>query len=208
MYDPPRLHTTSTYKGAPFIRLVADVRNLAESTSSLLHGSGTVVMTKHLCGGATDRALIALCTEPLHFNVSACCFAPCCHEKTKRDEYCNLPFLESLGFCQTHVGVRGIVQDIDWKTFGMLISMSKGGLRDGGVTVGGEYKNSRLRQMLGIKRAEDLGFKVRRLLEEGRLRYLQQHGFEASLLKYCENTVTGDNLVIIARKKRTENCNI
>jgi tRNA:m4X modification enzyme len=166
---------------------------------------GVVAITKHLCGGATDASLVALCAPPLDVFIAACCFAPCCHQKTKRTQYCNLSFLEARGFCHTHVGVRGQVQDVDWKNFRMLISMSKGGL-NAGVTEGGEYKNSQLLQVLGRDRACALGRKARRLLEEGRMQYLQQHGFSTTLVRYCDESVTGDNWAIIARKEAVLAC--
>ena len=44
--------------------------------------------------------------------------------------------------------------------------------------------------------------KARRLLEEGRLRYLRDHGFEATLVRYVEAATTPDNLAIVARRVR------
>lgn len=204
MYDPP--------SGAAFTRVVADVRSMTASTLAVLRANGecrdndasgtggVVAITKHLCGGATDASLLALCAPPLDSFIGACCFAPCCHQMTKREQYCNMTYLESLGFCQTHVGVRGQIQDVEWKHFRMLISMSKGGLAPG-VTEGGEYKSSRLLRMLGKERACELGRHARRLLEEGRMQYLQRHGFETALVRYCEESVTGDNWAIVARKR-------
>jgi tRNA:m4X modification enzyme len=203
VYDPP--------PGSAYTRLVADVRSMTESTLAALKGNeegesegGVVAMTKHLCGGATDACLTALCVPPLASYIGACCFAPCCHQKTKRTQYCNLPFLEAQGFCNTHVGVRGQVQDVDWKNFRMLVSMSKGGL-NAGITEGGEYKNSQMLQVLGRDRACKMGRQARRLLEEGRMQYLQDHGFDTVLVKYCDETVTGDNWAIIARKRSVLN---
>ena len=49
-------------------------------------------------------------------------------------------------------------------------------------------------------RVKDLGRKARRLLEEGRMRYLRERGFDARLVRYCGADVTSDNLAIIAQR--------
>lgn len=185
----------------PYTRIVANVKHMASRTAAPLQqarGGGVVAITKHLCGGATDSSLMAMCCAPLNDFVGACCLAPCCHQKTRKDQYCNIAYLESMGFCQTHVGMRGGTQDVDWKNFGMLVSMSRAkDLHDW------EYKKSKLLSLLGFARARDLGKKVRRLLEEGRIRYLRNHGFDAHLVRYCDELVAGDNLAIIATKRRS-----
>lgn len=65
-----------------------------------------------------------------------------------------------------------------------------------------EYKKSPMLELLGFERVRELGRLARRLLEEGRLRYLRDRGgFDAvHLVRYCEGTVTSDNLAIIANK--------
>jgi hypothetical protein len=89
------------------------------------------------------------------------------------------------------------VEDSDFRScFGMLISMSKSGdLKDF------EYKKSPLLKLLGTSRAQQLGYKARRILEEGRIRYLDANGFDAHLVRYCDNSVTFDNLAIIATRR-------
>ena len=49
-------------------------------------------------------------------------------------------------------------------------------------------------------RVKELGRKARRLLEEGRMRYLRERGFDARLVRYCGADVTSDNLAIIAQR--------
>lgn len=214
-YDPPTIiddeitreahhcnaGSSNTQNDKPFTRVVADVNRLSSRSvrlgSALQEGKhgGVIAITKHLCGGATDGSIVAICASPLDDFVGACCLAPCCHQKTLKAQYCNVAFLESQGFCETHIGLRGNEEDSDFRTFGMLISMSKSDdLKHW------EYKKSTLLKLLGIPRARELGFKVRRILEEGRIRYLEAKGFDAHLVRYCENTVTFDNLAIIATR--------
>ena len=112
------------------------------------------------------------------------------------------------------MGLRGKkIVDNDFRTFGMLISMSKAararGAGEGGGGGGGglrdfEYKKSVLLSLLGFDRACELGDKVRRILEEGRIRYLRDScGFDdVRLVRYCDREVTGDNLALIARRRK------
>jgi hypothetical protein len=201
-YDPPPVSETNSKKDndeKPFTRIVANVHRLVSRTiDPPLHegkNGGVICITKHLCGGATDGSIKALCASPLEDFVGACCLAPCCHQKTLKEQYCNPAFLESQGLCRTHIGLRGGVEDPDFRTFGMLISMSKShDLKEW------EYKKSALLKLLGPSRAQQLGYKARRILEEGRIRYLRANGFEAHLVRYCDSSVTFDNLAIIATR--------
>ena len=65
-----------------------------------------------------------------------------------------------------------------------------------------EYKQSRMLDLFGFKRAQQLGRQARRLLEEGRMRYLRDRGFDVTLVRYCDASITGDNLAIVARRRR------
>jgi hypothetical protein len=208
-YDPPP--TDEVLNGAtnrsvgigeaPYTRIVADVRHLAARTLVPMDKSkagGVIAITKHLCGGATDESLMALCSPPLNDFVGACCLAPCCHQKMRRDQYCNIPFLQSLGFCQTHTRFKGRAQDADFKKFTTLISMSKNSSPE---LLDFEYKQSTLPKLLGFAWATQLGRQARHLFEEGRAQYLRGRGFDVHLVRYCRKEITGDNLAIIARRK-------
>jgi hypothetical protein len=207
-YDPPPPHEalseSSRSTAALYTRVVADLGKhgqLAKSMKEPLRAAGAtrnsvVAVTKHLCGGFTDSTLMELCTPPLNDFVGAACLAPCCHQKILKKEYCNMPFLIAAGFCSTHTGVRGGDQDIDFRTLGMLIQMSRAtSLQEW------EYAKSPLLQLLGFERVRSLGRKSRRLLEEGRMRYLRDRGFDARLVRYCDEATTSDNLAIICTKR-------
>ncbi|KAI2497403.1 hypothetical protein MHU86_17114 [Fragilaria crotonensis] len=106
-YDPPvRIddgHDMRSADASPgedndprsFTRVVADVHRLSPDGWLPQDGGrqpGSIVaMTKHLCGGATDGSIRALC-NPLTELVGACCLAPCCHQKIRKSQYCNVAF--------------------------------------------------------------------------------------------------------------------
>ena len=94
----------------PNTRIVADVQNLASKTLSSEQNSqndGAIAIIKHLCKDDTNVSIIVLYNKPLQDYIGTCCFILCCNQKTKRDVYCNMPYLESLGSYTTHVGLRG-----------------------------------------------------------------------------------------------------
>jgi Methyltransferase TRM13. len=50
------------------------------------------------------------------------------------------------------------------------------------------------------QRAE-IGYKCKRLLDMGRVRYLQQHGYDASLVYYADKNHSPENCMLVAVKK-------
>jgi len=101
-----------------------------------------------------------------------------------------------LGFCREHVGLRGGAQDNDFRTLLWLIQFSKSA-----DPSAWEHRRRVMTQILGFRRCRDLGLKARRLLEEGRLRYLRDRGFEAELVRYVDAATTPDNLAIVAIRR-------
>ena len=71
-----------------------------------------------------------------------------------------------------------------------LVSMAGAVVRDGNLTD--------LAMLLSA--AARLGRLARRLLEEGRCEFLRERGFEVTLVRYVDASVTPDNLAIIARR--------
>eukprot|EP00978_Attheya_sp_CCMP212_P032202 scaffold124406_cov55-Attheya_sp.AAC.1 len=142
---------------------------------------------------------MAFCRLPLSDYVGGACLVPCCHQQTKREQYCNVPYLQRHGFCsQTHRGLRSNMQDFDFRIFGLLINMSgrtEDGLHDF------EHKKKVLLSLFGFDRAADLGRKARRVLEEGRAVYLREHGYDVRVVRYCDRSVTSDNLALIAKRR-------
>ena len=49
--------------------------------------------------------------------------------------------------------------------------------------------------------ARNWGRVARRVLEEGRMEFLRERGWNCELRRYVDEAVTGDNLVIVGRRK-------
>ncbi|GMH72531.1 hypothetical protein TrVE_jg12570 [Triparma verrucosa] len=193
-YDPPS--SSDSESCCCYTRVVCDVKQVSDETLGLL-GEEAVAVTKHLCGGATDSILMSIGSYPLRNCVKRLCVAGCCHQKTKRDEYCNMEFLNKHSLCFTHVGVRGGVQDNDFRTLQMLISISK----NNATLFDFEYAKKPLVKLVGFETARNWGRVARRVLEEGRMEFLRERGWNCELRRYVDEAVTGDNLVIVGRRK-------
>ena len=191
-YDPPEVPDGEA-PVARYTRVVGDVADLARLGMPLPEAArgGVIALAKHLCGGATDGSLTALCTAPLQSYVGACCIAPCCHQKIKPQQYCNPAYLASAGF-----GAGANERNRDFHTLTMLIQISKAANEKDFAT----YTKSNFLRVLGFRRCHALGRLARRLIEEGRLRHLRAHGFDAHLVRYCDAAVAPDNLAIIATR--------
>ena len=187
LYDPPDVGAGD----AAYARVVGDV---ADFGARLEETSGVVCVSKHLCGSATDAALAGVAAAAA---VDACVLAPCCHQKAKKRDYANVAFLEEAGFCREHVGLRGGAQDNDFRTLLWLVQFSKSDNPQAW-----EHRRRVMTTILGFDRCRDLGLKARRLLEEGRLRYLRDRGFEATLVRYVDAATTPDNLAIVGVRAR------
>lgn len=199
-YDPPPAECGA----AAYTRVVGDVADLAQiklPLPSAAHG-GVIALAKHLCGGATDASLHALCEQPLAAFVGACCIAPCCHQKARADEYCNPSYLAAAGFgADPRVRTRrGVPSANEFKTLQMLVQISKAAH----AADFAKYEKSNFLRVLGFRWCHRLGRLARRLLEEGRLRHLRAAGFDAHLVRYCDAAVTPDNLAIIATRRREQ----
>jgi len=179
-----------SYGNAAFTRILADVVDL--NINALRNRGKAVVVAKHLCGHATDMALSRCISSSLKhaegakgLTVEIICIAPCCHQKMRWHNYSNQKFLESLG-----LGGK--------KMFTSLVNLIQ-------LSRHQNLKKFEYRKWKGLKdfdfdTIKGLGRCSRRILEEGRLRLLREQGFHAELVSYADESITPDNLVIIAER--------
>eukprot|EP00747_Dinoflagellata_sp_TGD_P030740 gnl/TRDRNA2_/TRDRNA2_134833_c0_seq1.p1 gnl/TRDRNA2_/TRDRNA2_134833_c0~~gnl/TRDRNA2_/TRDRNA2_134833_c0_seq1.p1 ORF type:complete len:485 (+),score=72.96 gnl/TRDRNA2_/TRDRNA2_134833_c0_seq1:210-1457(+) len=133
---------------------------------------------KHLCGGATDIALRSL--RDRGSAEVAVCVATCCHHRCDATSYINMPFLRSIGLCDTAEEFAQFVSTAGWGVGG------QGGARD-----------------LPKRR---LGMMSKRILDMGRMVWLRDTlGLEdARLADYISKDVTPENIAIVAGSRRHE----
>ncbi|CAE8614924.1 unnamed protein product [Polarella glacialis] len=139
---------------APYTRIVTDLRTPQWVEGPELKGP-IVAVTKHLCGGATDAALVQEGT--LHGSVLP--------PETQLD--CNKAYLEEIGFATA--------RDFRWLLKLLQISCHK-------TLKEFEYRNHAILQAaLPFEEVKQLGRCARRVVEEGRARYLRDRGFDVTV---------------------------
>ncbi|CAE8718383.1 unnamed protein product [Polarella glacialis] len=126
---------------APYTRIVTDLRTPQWVEGPELKGP-IVAVTKHLCGGATDAALVQVC----QLQLKGLCMAPCCHQKLNLTEYCNKAYLEEIGFATA--------RDFRWLLKLLQISCHK-------TLKEFEYRNHAILQALPFEEVKQLGSRRR-----------------------------------------------
>ena len=164
-------------------RLTSDLTEVELST--LIDPKNNILaLAKHFCGPASDAAIKTFIETP---QVHMAVIAPCCHPQLTWETYSNSEYLESLGFTET-----------DFPLLLDLLTLSK-------YTKGISEKDcKRWKDLKNLPRdtVYTLGRQVRRILEEGRCRQLQNNGFaDVTVVKYAPDSVTPDNLIIVAKRK-------
>jgi len=55
-----------------------------------------------------------------------------------------------------------------------------------------------------VEEKKIIGYKCKRLLDLGRVEFLTKHGFEANLVGYVEESVTPENVLLVATKNNQD----
>lgn len=106
--------------------------------------------------------------------------ALCCHHSCDYRHYVGHDYLSSEGFDESDF--RILCKIASWATCGMK--------KQGDV----KYVEDR----------ETTGFRVKTLLNYGRLKYLQSRGFNCKLVRYVSSETTLENVCIVAVNKQDE----
>lgn len=146
--------------------------DLARLGEKLAPGRPLVVVSKHLCGAASDFALRAVgrasvsTAAPL---LLAVLLGTCCHHRCEWRAYPNRPFLQDLSF--------------DASDFALLCRMSSRGV-DADIS----------------DDAAEVGRQIKDVLDEGRAAFLRRHGFAACLSTYVDASISPENVLVTARR--------
>lgn len=156
-----------------------------------------VAISKHLCGVATDLTITCCLNSEIlhnsHHRLQGMLIAMCCRHVCDPYQYVNRPFIENLirDSSLTYLDFFNALKKIaSWAVCGR-----KPGVKDSDV-------NNHFTQ-LSILEREKLGERARRIIDEGRAQYLRDHGYDVSLVRYIESSVSLENVAMIVRKKST-----
>jgi len=128
------------------------------------------VVSKHLCGGATDFCLRAVISSLEYLPIKNIVIALCCRGKCSYETYCNIQMFEKFGFNQQ-----------EWELIRQLSSWAVDGSADD------EHSK--------------IGHICRNLIDEGRIQFLEQHGFNVQMIEYVDEKITKENELMIASLK-------
>eukprot|EP01084_Bolivina_argentea_P165103 286899_1 len=131
------------------------------------------VISKHLCGAATDFGLRAVLNDKYikNMNIGVVAIALCCRGKCSLETYCNVNYLKSIG--------------VEQNKFDLIRKMTTWEI-DGNKNDKGHM---------------EIGKICRRLIDEGRVQFLKQNGFDnVKLVKYVDANVTKENVLLLASR--------
>lgn len=190
-------------------RIFANIKDLALERVSGLHSKPVVSVSKHLCGCGLDFALRCLtrALKPHVFNpaaafgegLSGVVMATCCHHRCVLQHYCNLEMLTRLGF--TPDEFRMLCTMSSWAVCGE--SREKKSNIDGNDnhtsgTDGNDKSHLSCSPELTAEEKRLAGWRCKRLLDYGRVEFLQQQGYKAWMIEYVSSKITPENVIIIA----------
>ncbi|XP_076760004.1 tRNA:m(4)X modification enzyme TRM13 homolog [Xylocopa sonorina] len=160
-----------------------------------------VGIAKHLCGVATDltiSCLVQAMQSKPKCNVVGLIIAFCCHHRCEYASYVGKAFLEQCGFTLNEFTV--LCSIASWATCGSGLSKATKIIRKNGNTENNTENTRTNVKTLAAKEKEDIGRKVKSLLNWGRLEYLKSVGFQSNLIYYTTTDVSLENMCIIAMK--------
>ena len=218
-------------QGPSFQRYRIDIRDLhlpeLPAISQVEPRPHIVIISKHLCGSATDLALrCARHAHQVNGQVRAVIIALCCHHRVVWNDYVGKRFFHRTNLTSKDFSViraltswctsenrHRLPEEAKRATIGkssLLIihsSYSSHVLNLDGIvfeitsTTPNERSRYSKQRLFTIEQQEQIGLKAKRLLDWGRLEYMQNHGFEAYLQVYASKSITLENIALIARPK-------
>ncbi|SCV00779.1 LAMI_0G07250g1_1 [Lachancea mirantina] len=156
-----------------------------------------VVISKHLCGVATDLTIrCVLNSSVLHTkdrHLQGMVIAMCCRHVCDPARYANPSYIESL--------IRD--HDVNYQDFFLALKKiatwavcgRRPGMTDSDV-------NNHFTGLPVVDR-EKLGQMARRIIDEGRAQLLRDEGYNVSLVEYIESEVSLENVAMVVTKRNS-----
>ncbi|KAL0482542.1 hypothetical protein AKO1_014440 [Acrasis kona] len=185
------ISTFNNKKYAQVDRLVVDISDLVFDYIPFKNSVDNVcVISKHLCGVATDLTLKCVTeTRKNKIPVKGIFIALCCHHQCRYNSYCNHDFLHFFG-----------ISENDFELMRLLSSWA--------IVFSGETDLAHdFDQKYHGYNARDkalIGNQCKRILDMGRVDYLRKHNYNCRLVYYCDRKTTPENAMIIATPNKDE----
>ncbi|CAF3479356.1 unnamed protein product [Rotaria socialis] len=202
-------HHRRDHQGPSFERYRLDIRDLYLAELPSIKNSQsekhTVIISKHLCGGATDLALrCAVDAQRNSQSIQAIIIALCCHHRLLWKDYAGKEFFRRLNLTPKDFSLIRTLTS--WGTCENRHRMTQDGKRStmDGISLQSSTSTSTDRstyskqRLFSVEEQENIGLKAKRILDWGRIEYLDENGFSAHLKVYVSKSITLENIALIA----------
>ena len=170
-------------------RLNVDIKDLDLSKLTELENIKCVAISKHLCGAATDISLRCILNHiESGGEMKGMVIALCCHHICNFGMYINQEYLLKHNITATEFSFLSTLSS--WATNGA--SKEVVGDPDDEITHWSK---------LCYDERETFGLKCKRVIDMGRIEYLQQNGYKVELSYYVDKDKSLENLVLTAVKE-------
>ena len=178
-----KLKVDYDYRLRNYERVLIDIRNLDLSKVKQSLERPTVVYSKHLCGVATDLTLRCLYNFKNNGGiVKGAVIALCCHAVCDYDDYINPDYLNDLGIGRE-----------EFELLKFFSGWAVSGLPKQGTPEKIHWSN------LKLKEREDLGYKCKRILDEGRVQFCLKElkASSCELKYYVPREFSKENMILV-----------
>lgn len=195
--------------GPKFERYRLDIRDLFLSELPCLREIepplDVVVISKHLCGGATDLALRSSSdAQRISGRIRAIVIALCCHHRLMWNEYVGKEFFHRIHLTPKDFSLIRTLTS--WCTSENRHRPPEDGKRStiDGISLQNlsstsiNRSNYSKQRLFSIEEQEEIGLKCKRILDWGRIEYLKSNRFDAHLKVYASKSITLENIVLVA----------
>ncbi|KAM3162260.1 tRNA:m(4)X modification enzyme TRM13 [Lachancea thermotolerans] len=169
----------------------ADVAADVDAAAAGADAGDCVAISKHLCGVATDLTLrCCVNSDALHRRarrLRGMVIAMCCRHVCDAKQYVNRAYVEPLA------QESGLAYAAFFRALKKIATWAVCGRRAGvaDAEVGGHFTE------LSVAERERLGECARRVIDEGRARFLRERGYRVSLVRYVEPAVSLENVAMV-----------
>lgn len=172
-------------------RIKIDIKDLALNHVPFVQDEHIAVISKHLCGCATDLTLS--CIAKSDVDCQGMVIALCCRHACQYDMYnpVGQQWLAKYGIDQE--GFQALTKMAPWAVCGPGRAPASGQVNAGGHASG-----------LDANEREQVGLMARRAIDHGRVLYLQSLGYKARIVEYIGRDSTLENHCLVVTKEPTQ----
>ncbi|RCH92865.1 tRNA:m(4)X modification enzyme TRM13, partial [Rhizopus stolonifer] len=198
-------------------RLLMDIKDLQLAKVECIadNEKKVVAFSKHLCGCATDITLKCLMNYVEHEKslgrsepISGIVIAVCCHQLCRYEMYPNTEYLESIQMDKTEF--ERMCKMSSWGISGEREDQKDDTEENAEENEHGESfeeeedTDQTINHFTGLDRAqrEEIGYQCKRILDTGRVKFLEKFGFNAKLVYYVDPSTSLENCALIATPKK------